>query len=68
MDDLAIVIIWFGSVIGGMVLTMLLPNIFTDSSPSRIQWDEGMRLPSHDLHVEAFQGARTSMVLVEEEA
>ena len=67
MQDIAILAIWFSSVIGGMVLTMLLPKIFTDSETTRMQWNGEARVPSHDLHVEVFQGTRTSMVLVEEE-
>lgn len=101
MGDLAILVIWFASVISGMLLTMLLPNIFPDSrahlneaarsklwsltelnsagfsegeaSPvasygeCHVQWDGVARVPLHDLHVEVFEGRRTSLILVEEE-
>ena len=68
MDDLAILVIWFASVIGGMVLTMLFPKIFAESPTVEVRQHEAARAPSHEiLHGDGFQGRRTSMVVVQEE-
>lgn len=82
MAELAVLAIWFASVIAGMVLTMLMPHIFPDlpahqtmldktaglSSPANgVCKDEGARVRAHEvLPSEVFQGRRTSMVLIEE--
>ncbi|MGE3979425.1 MAG: hypothetical protein AB7F94_17850 [Nitrospira sp.] len=68
MGDLAIVVIWFASVISGMLLTMLFPKAFADLSRDEVRQGEAVRAPSPEMSpVEVFQGLRTSTVVIEEE-
>lgn len=64
MHDIEILAIWFSSVIGGMILTMLMPRIFSRSRGSGVNQDECERILAHqELH----EGAG-SMTLIEKEA
>jgi hypothetical protein len=64
MHDIDMLAIWFASVIAGMILTMLLPRIVSESRGSGVTQDEGERLPiQHGVHERA--GA---MILIEKEA
>ncbi|MBS0183571.1 MAG: hypothetical protein JSS39_14335 [Nitrospira sp.] len=68
MGDLAIVVIWFVSVISGMLLTMLLPKAFADWPRDEVRQGEAVRASFPEMSpVEVFQGLRTSTVVIEEE-
>jgi len=47
MHDIEIVAIWFSSVIGVMILTMLLPWIFSESHSSEVNPVECEPIPAH---------------------
>ncbi len=69
MDHVAILVIWFSSVIAGMLLTMLLPRIFPEPHGNGVYQGEVAQVPSKEMtHLEVSQGRRASMVLVEEKA
>ncbi len=68
MAESAIVVIWFASIIAGMVLTMLMPKIFAESPANEVRQGEAAHAPSLEmLHVKVLQERKASMVLVEEE-
>ena len=48
MDEMAILIIWFSLIIGGMILTMFIPHIFPDAPNSRRQYDRVAPVQSRD--------------------
>lgn len=48
MHEMAISIIWFSLVIGGMILTMFIPHIFPDAPKSRRPDDRVAPVPSGD--------------------
>ena len=48
MGDMAISVIWFASIIAGMVLTLLLLVVFSDSYVREATQDERARVPSQD--------------------
>ncbi len=47
MHDFEILAIWFSSVIAGMVLTMLMPRIVSESSSSGVTQEEREGMPAH---------------------
>jgi hypothetical protein len=69
MDGIAILAMWFASVIIGMILTMIMPQLFADTRGNEVYPDKTARTPSQEmLHVEVLQGCKASMALVEERA
>lgn len=49
MYEMAISVIWFGSVIVGMILTMLMSRIISESHGSGVKEDECERIPAHQV-------------------
>jgi hypothetical protein len=48
MHEIAILIIWFSSIIAGMMLTMLLPHIFPEASGNGERQDELVPMSSEE--------------------
>lgn len=48
MSDMAILAIWFASIIAGMILTLLMPVMFADSYAMEATQDERAHVPSQD--------------------
>lgn len=64
MHDIAVLAIWFSLVIAGMILTMLMPRIVSESHGSEVTQDQYERIPAHHgLHERA-----GSMILIGKEA
>lgn len=54
MGDMVILVIWFASIIAGMILTLLMPVIFVDSYVKEATQDERAHVASREvLHAEA---------------
>lgn len=54
MGDMATLAVWFASIIAGMILTLLMPVMFTDSHAKEATQDERAHVTSQEiLHVEA---------------
>jgi hypothetical protein len=54
MSDMAILAVWFASIIAGMMLTLLMPVMFADSHVKEAPQDECAHVTSQEiLHVEA---------------
>ena len=54
MGDTVILVIWFASIIAGMILTLLKPVMFADSYAKEATQDERAHVTSREiLHVEA---------------
>ena len=54
MGDMVILVIWFASIIAGMILTLLMPIMFADSYAKETTQDERTHVTSREiLHVEA---------------
>lgn len=54
MGDMVILVIWFASIIAGMILTLLMPIMFVDSYAKETTQDERVQVTSREiLHVEA---------------
>jgi hypothetical protein len=52
MDEIVMLAIWFSSVIAGMLVTMIMPYIFRESTGKGGVQDQLVRMPSE----EALQG------------
>lgn len=53
MTEMAIVIVWCGAIIAGMILTLLMPVMFADSPAKHVAQDESACVTSQDiLHLE----------------
>lgn len=64
MHDIEMLAIWFACVIAGMILTILMPRIVSESRGIGVNQDEYERIPTHQgLHEEA-----GPMILIEKEA
>ncbi len=66
MDGIAALAIWFASIIGGMLLTMIMPQLFTHTRGNDVAQYGNVCEPSHEIvQADCFQERRASMVLIE---
>jgi len=49
MHDIEMLAVWFSFVIAGMILTILMPRIVSESRGSEVNQDEYERIPAHQV-------------------
>ncbi|GKS65650.1 hypothetical protein YTPLAS72_29540 [Nitrospira sp.] len=64
MHDMAVLMIWFGINIAGVILTLCLPQIFPDAPGGEVLRDEVVHLAP----CEGFEGERMSILYGEKAA
>lgn len=64
MHDIELLVLWFSSIISGMILTLLVPRMVSESRGSEVSQAECERIPAHQgVHDRA-----GSMILIRKEA